>query len=100
MKPKSHFKGWDAIFPDAGELESWDCRVCAAACDVTRNLVGQTSAYGPHDRLHDSFGCPNAGQAWHTQALRIRMAAEDMPSPSVRALMDADADRLVKERGR
>jgi len=98
MKPKLHYKGWDAIFPNVGELDSWDCRVCGTACVVCRNIVGQTNPYGSHDRPHDSFCCPNAGEVWHTQVLRIRQAIDDMPSPSVKALMEQDVAALLKGR--
>lgn len=98
-KPKSYRVGWDTIQPDPGEVGSWDCRVCGDACDVRRDVVGRRSSIGPHESPHDHFTCPNAGEPWHDQALRIRMAAVDMPAPSVRAMMDADADRLVEKRG-
>ncbi len=98
-RPRSYHAGWDTIMPDPGEVESWDCRVCGDACDVKRGVVGRTSSISPHRREHDHFTCPNAGEPWHDRTLKIRIAAADMPAPSVRALMDADADRLVEERG-
>ncbi len=95
---KSYHVGWDTIMPDPGEVESWDCRICGDACDVRRGVVARTSSISPRERAHDSFTCPNAGELWHDQALKIRQAIEGMPSPSVRALMEADVAKLLGER--
>jgi len=88
--------GWDILFPDPGELDSWNCRTCGAPCDVQRNLFACTDKYGAAPkRLHDKFACPNAGKDWHGQAYKLHSAAEGMPSARVRQLMLEDLDELL-----
>ena len=95
---KSYHMGWDTILPDPGEVESWDCQVCGDTCDVRRGVVGRRSSISPHESPHDSFTCPNSGEPWHDQALKIAQAIHDMPAPSIRALMEGDLAKVVRER--
>ena len=93
------FKGWDIFYADPDQCTTLNCRVCGTACTVKRGVYGPTGmceSMGEGGHLHDEFKCPHSGMEWHNRALKLAMAIEDMPSPSVATMMIADLNQLVK----
>jgi hypothetical protein len=102
----THHKGYDAFFPNAGIRDEMTCRVCGATCDVQRHIRGPRSSieamslqfgrkepddFPPYDR----FTCPNGGEPWHDRARRLAEERDNTVSPSLRALIAADLERVI-----
>lgn len=90
--------GWDLFTPSPGEVERMNCCVCGAGMDVERGLTGPThfaEAMAQRGHKHDRFTCPNSGEPWHRDALKLREAMKDTPSKRVRGLISEDLDELL-----
>lgn len=95
-------KGYDVFYETPGAVAQRTCQVCGAKCRVEHDRLGPTgwaAALGKSNALHDYFYCPNAGQAWHEQALELVQAIESTPSKRIAALMQQDLIDLLKEHG-
>ena len=93
-------KGYDFFITDLGAEEEKFCRVCKTKCEAQRNMYGPTgfaAAMAKDFRFHDMFVCPQAGQDWHDEALRLVLAIEDTPSKRIASLMTQDLDDILKE---
>ena len=91
-------KGYDSFYPEPGEVDSWQCRVCGSDAIVERNVSGPTSwaeavSRAGHD--HDRFTCPNVGQAWHEQAYRLVCEAQNTASPIIESIIRQDLEKLL-----
>lgn len=95
-------KGWDYFTPSPGKFPDVQrCRVCNEVMLVERNKTGPrgwAESMGGAKVLHDQFQCPNVEDAWHHQALRLRMLAEDTPSRIFADQLSAEADEICKTR--
>lgn len=93
-------RGYDSFFTKPFEKPGMICRVCGARCKSARHQRGPTSfgeAMNRVSRIHDVYVCPRTHQPWHEQALRLRMAIEESPSPSLRSIMQKDLDLLLSQ---
>ncbi len=94
--------GYEVFYAKPGTVSEQQCRVCSAFCDANRNVYGPMSfaaAVGKKFDHSDVFVCPNAGEAWHEQALKLVLSIEETPSKRVAELMQLDLDELLAEHG-
>ena len=79
-----------------GTTESIQCQVCGEEMMVERNATGRTMS--GRDFIHDVFECPNIGQDWHLQALKIKYELDNTASPSIKKIMQSDLDEIIATR--
>lgn len=97
---------WDFFTSEPGLHARLHCRVCGEPMAVSRDVIGPTgwthamaiNAGRAKGRLHDSFRCERAGEAWHRQALALRREAEGTSSKRLADLLTAEADEVVRTR--
>jgi hypothetical protein len=100
LRPVYH-AGWDAFSPDPGTTDVMYCRVCDEKMDVERNVNGPTGmaeSMAGRKHLHDSFRCPNVGQKWHNQVLKLKQEARSTASASVENLIHQEIEQILKTR--
>src|SRR5688572_27744985 len=93
----TYHKGYDSFSSDPGTVSSGNCLACGVVLDVKRNVDGPTSwaeAVGKKSHLHDSFTCPNAGEDWHTQLIKLMEYRKSLPSRRLRDIIDGEIDEL------
>jgi|SRR5690554_5333510 hypothetical protein len=98
----SYTKGFNSFYTVPGEVESMNCKVCGAVCEVKRSVFGATSwaeAAAKSGHVHDHFYCPHSGRRWHEQALELVEQMVLSPSKRLRELMWQDLLDLLKENG-
>ena len=94
-------KGYDYFTPDAGTITGMNCKVCGVMCDVERGVEGPRSfaaAMGGIKTLHDRFSCPYSEIDWHEKALNLFQDIEKCNSPSIKKIMEADLDNMIREK--
>ena len=93
-------RGYDAFFTQPFEQPGMKCRVCGSSCTVHRvskEPTGFAEAMAGASKVHDSYVCPNTDEPWHRDAIELKIAIENMPSPRVRALMQQDLDDILAQ---
>ena len=94
--------GYEIFYTKLNSVIEKYCEVCGTKCDANKNVYGPSSfvtAVGKKYDFHDVFVCPNAGEKWHEQALKLVLAIEETPSKRVAELMKMDLNDLLKENG-
>ena len=82
-----------------GTIAEAHCALCGTPCIIRRDRVGPTSfatAMARRHTRHDSIVCPHYDASWHRQAQALRDEASRTASPSLRALLLADLDALLR----
>jgi hypothetical protein len=105
-RPGTLHAGWDCVTTEPGEEAEVRCRVCGEVMAVRRGVVGPTgwahsmaiAAGVAKGKLHDSFACDFSGEAWHRQALALKLEAQKTPSKRVERLLLEEAERVVRSR--
>jgi len=98
---KSYHNGLDVFYTAPGKHDKMSCRVCADEMEAHRNVNGPTnfaSAMAKHKTLHDAFYCPNAGKAWHNQAIALKEEMEKTASTRLAKLLREELGDVLKTR--
>jgi hypothetical protein len=98
--------GWDFLTTESGREAEERCRVCGEVMAVARGVVGPTG--WAHARAiasgvlegtpHDEFCCVFSSEAWHRQALALKLEAQKTPSKRVEDLLLEEAEEIVRVR--
>jgi hypothetical protein len=99
-----HQLGWDCCITEPNTAAEMRCRVCGEAMVVRRGVIGPTgSAHAQaiangqrRGTRHDAFSCVFSGEAWHRQALALKMEAARTPSRELERLLLDEAERVVR----
>jgi hypothetical protein len=105
-RPGTLHAGWDFIITRPGEAAEMRCRVCGEPMRARRDVVGPTGwahamaikAGAAQGTPHDELACDHSGEAWHRQALALRMEAARTPSRELEKILSAEAEELVRTR--
>ena len=96
---KVHKEGYR--WAEVGKVGNAACKTCGAECLIERDVVGPTnfaSAIGGVKHPHDHIQCPNAGAAWHNQAVELRREIAATPSPTLAKTLRRDLERVLQQR--
>ncbi len=104
--PVTRHAGWDFVITKPGEESEVLCRVCGEVMEARRGVVGPTGwahamaikAGAATGTPHDEFACGLSGEAWHRQALALKLEAARTPSGELEKLLLAEAEQIVRTR--
>ena len=104
--PGTLHTGWDFVISRPGEEAEVRCRVCGEVMEARRGVVGPTGwahamaikAGAAQGTPHDEFACGLSGEAWHRQALALKMEARKTPSRDLESILLEEAEEVVRTR--
>ena len=105
-RPTTRHAGWDHCTAEPGTTEEVRCRVCGERMAVRRGVVGPTGwahamaiASGEMEgRPHDVFYCQSSPEAWHRQALALKLEAGRTASSGLEKLLLEEAEEIIRTR--
>src|SRR6476646_3445594 len=98
--------GWDHVITEPDTEAELRCRVCGEVMEARRGVVGATGfahamaikSGAARGVRHDAFSCRFSGEAWHRQALALKVEARQTPSRELEMLLLAEAEQVVRTR--
>lgn len=105
-RPGTLHAGWDFVITRPSEEAEVRCRVCGEVMEASRGVVGPTGwahamtikAGAARGTPHDEFACGFSGEAWHRQALDLKVEARKTPSRRVEQMLLEEAEEVVRSR--
>ena len=95
----NYILGYNSFRFEEKPIKIPECNICGRLCSEQQLLapINFIASLAGKKKIHYHYYCQNSFKEWHNEAYKLVLVINEMPSKSVRELMQKDLEELLNE---